>query len=207
MGSEVPKQFLLIHGKPVLWYTLDVFLSAYDDLSVILVVPAAHREAGRAVIAASRAGDRIRMTDGGVTRFDSVRKGLEFIQGESVIFVHDAVRCLLSPALVHRCYEQALRTGSAIPVVDSRDSVRVLTETGSEAIERSRIRLVQTPQTFRSELLLNAYRTEYAVHFTDDATVVEASGHAVHLVEGESDNIKLTVPADMVVAERLLRGK
>jgi len=106
--------------------------------------------------------------------------------------------------LIHHCYEQALRHGSAIPVVDSRDSVRLLTAQGSEAIERSRVRLVQTPQTFRSEILLNAYQAEYSLQFTDEATVVEASGHPVHLVEGEPDNIKLTMPADLIVAERLL---
>jgi 2-C-methyl-D-erythritol 4-phosphate cytidylyltransferase len=204
MGATVPKQFLPVHGKPVLWYTLNTFLKAYDDMQIILVVPGDHREAGRQAAADCCAPDRIRITDGGITRFHSVREGLGLIEGESVIFVHDGVRCLLTPALVHHCYEQAKQYGSAIPVVGSRDSVRLLTAQGSEAIERSRVRLVQTPQTFRSEVLLNAYQVEYSLQFTDEATVVEASGHPVHLVEGEPDNIKLTMPADLIVAERLL---
>ena len=204
MGAVMPKQFLPVHGKPVLWYTLNTFLKAFDDMQIILVVPGDHREAGRAVAADCSAPHRIQLTDGGMTRFHSVRHGLGLVDGESVIFVHDGVRCLLTTALVHYCYEQAMRHGSAIPVVDSRDSVRLLTAQGSEAIERSRVRLVQTPQTFRSDLLLNAYRAEYSLQFTDEATVVEASGHPVHLVEGEPDNIKLTMPADLIVAERLL---
>lgn len=204
MGSVIPKQFLPVHGKPILWYTLNTFLQAYDDMQVILVVPGDHREAGRSIVANCSAPDRIRITDGGITRFHSVGHGLELVVGESVIFVHDGVRCLLSTKLIHRCYEQALQHGSAIPVVDSRDSVRLLTSHGSEAVERSRVRLVQTPQTFRSGLLLDAYQTEYSLQFTDEATVVEASGHPVHLVEGEPDNIKITHPADLHLAEILL---
>jgi 2-C-methyl-D-erythritol 4-phosphate cytidylyltransferase len=207
MGASLPKQFLLVNDRPVLWYTLNTFLSAYADLSVILVVPGDFREAGGAVAVSCSDPDRIRLTDGGVTRFHSVRNGLELVDGASIVFVHDGVRCLLTPALVHHCYEQALQYGSAIPVVDSRDSVRLLTAEGSEAVERSRVRLVQTPQTFKSELLLNAYQMDYSLQFTDEATVVEASGHRVHLVEGEPDNIKLTVPADLIVAERMLRGR
>jgi 2-C-methyl-D-erythritol 4-phosphate cytidylyltransferase len=207
MGGALPKQFLLLRGKPVLWYTLNTFLSAYADLSVILVVSGDYRPAGLDVAASTGAPGRIRMADGGVTRFHSVRNGLELIGEESIVFVHDGVRCLLTTALVHRCYEAALQFGSAIPVVDSRDSVRFLTGNGSEAVERSRVRLVQTPQTFRSDVLQHAYQAEYSLQFTDEATVVEASGHPVHLVEGETDNIKLTHPMDLVVAERLLKER
>jgi 2-C-methyl-D-erythritol 4-phosphate cytidylyltransferase len=207
MGGALPKQFLLVHGRPVLWYTLNTFLSAYADLSVILVVPGDYRPAGLDVVASTGAPERIRMADGGVTRFHSVRNGLELIGEESIVFVHDGVRCLLTTTLVHRCYEGALQYGSAIPVVESRDSVRFLTEKGSEAVERRRVKLVQTPQTFRSDVLLNAYQREYSLQFTDEATVVEASGHAVHLVEGEPDNIKLTYPMDLLLAERLLKGR
>ena len=207
MGGALPKQFLLVNGRPVLWYTLNTFLSAYVDLSVILVVPGDYRLAGLDVAASTGAPERVRMVDGGVTRFHSVRNGLELIGEESIVFVHDGVRCLLTTALVHRCYEGALQYGSAVPVVDSRDSVRFLTEKGSEAVERSRVRLVQTPQTFRSDVLQHAYQREYSLQFTDEATVVEASGHPVHLVEGEPDNIKLTMPADLIVAERLLAAR
>jgi 2-C-methyl-D-erythritol 4-phosphate cytidylyltransferase len=122
-----------------------------------------------------------------------------------VIFVHDGVRCLASKALVHRCYEQAIRLGSAIPVIDSRDSVRMVEGEGSVVVDRARIKLVQTPQTFMSGLLLPAYEAEYRESFTDEATVVEAAGGVVHLAEGEHNNIKITMPEDLLIAEYLLR--
>jgi 2-C-methyl-D-erythritol 4-phosphate cytidylyltransferase len=206
MGGPVPKQFLLLRGKPVLWYTLNTFLAAYADLSIVLVAPADHAETCRELIDSTVAAQRIQMVAGGDTRFHSVRNGLAVIQEEAVIFVHDGVRCLVSTPLIHRCYEAALRSGSAIPVVGSRDSVRLVTAAGSEAIDRSRVKLVQTPQTFLSKILIPAYQAEYRPEFTDEATVVEAAGHTVYLTEGEPDNIKITLPADLLIAERLLQG-
>jgi len=204
MGTQVPKQFLLLHGKPVLWYTLDVFLRAYEDLDVILVVPEEHMETARTMINATGAPERIRMIAGGATRWHSVRNGLQSIREDAVIFVHDGVRCLLSTELVHNCYEQTLRLGSAIPVIDSKDSVRVMTGEDSTAIERSRVKLVQTPQTFLSSVLLPAYSMEYRESFTDEASVVEAFGGKVFLLDGEADNIKITTPIDLAIAEKLL---
>jgi 2-C-methyl-D-erythritol 4-phosphate cytidylyltransferase len=206
MGSAVPKQFLLLKDKPVLWYTLKVFLGAYTDLEVILVVPDDHLETARSVVDMMAAPGRVRLTAGGVTRFHSVRNGLGLVQAESVIFVHDGVRCLVSKELIHRCYEQAVRLGSAIPVVDCKDSVRLTGPEDSEVIDRRRVKLVQTPQTFLSRLLLPAFRAEFHEGFTDEATVVEASGHKVHLTEGEASNIKITTPIDLVVAEKILEA-
>lgn len=205
MGTQVPKQFLLLHGKPVLWYTLDVFLRAYEDLDIILVAPEEHIETARATVHATGAQHRIRIVAGGSTRFHSVSNGLQTITEESIIFVHDGVRCLLSTALVHSCYELALERGSAIPVVDSKDSVRVVTGEGSTAVDRSRVKLVQTPQTFLSGVLLPAYARPYQESFTDEASVVEAHGGKVYLVEGEIANIKITTPIDLVIAEHHLR--
>lgn len=204
MGSVVPKQFLLLKGKPVLWYTLETFLRTYEDMEVVLVVPAEHMEAARAVVGETRAAGRVRLTEGGKTRFHSVRNGLEMIRDESVVFVQDGVRCLTSEELVRRCYEQALRLGSAIPAVSSKDSVRLVEGDGSVVVDRSLVRLVQTPQTFLSSILIPAYRAEYREEFTDEATVVEASGHRIHLIEGEVNNIKITTPMDMLVAEQLM---
>jgi 2-C-methyl-D-erythritol 4-phosphate cytidylyltransferase len=214
MGTSVPKQFLLLRGKPVLWYTLNVFLTAYDDLEIILVLPAEHLETGRALVSGMGAPDRIRLVAGGTTRYHSVGNGLQLVQEESVVFVHDGVRCLVSKELIRRCYEQALRLGSAIPVVDCKDSVRMVAalsggpvaEARSEAIDRNRVKLVQTPQTFLSSLLLSSYQTEYRETFTDEATVVEAAGHPVYLVEGETANIKITTPEDLVIAGKMMEG-
>jgi 2-C-methyl-D-erythritol 4-phosphate cytidylyltransferase len=204
MGTQVPKQFLLLHGKPVLWYTLDVFLRSYEDLDIILAAPEEHMETARTVAYATMAPERVRIVEGGRTRFQSVRNGLQPIREEAVIFVHDGVRCLLSTELVHSCYEQTVRLGSAIPVVDSKDSVRVVTGADSTAIDRSRVKLVQTPQTFLSSILLPAYGQEYRESFTDEASVVEASGGKVNLIAGEINNIKITTPIDLVIAEKLL---
>jgi 2-C-methyl-D-erythritol 4-phosphate cytidylyltransferase len=229
MGREVPKQFLLLQGKPVLIHTLKVFFDAYEDLEILLVLPSVHLDTGRAILADAEAGAsireglsfqerlrRVRIVEGGATRFHSVQNGLrslraekalrepELIEEDMVVFVHDGVRCLLTTALVHRCYEQAMRTGSAIPVIDSKDSVRLITELGNEAVDRSRVKLVQTPQTFLAAVLLPAYEADHSDMFTDEATVVEAAGHAIHLIEGEADNIKITTPADLLVAEGLL---
>jgi len=226
MGTAVPKQFLLLHGKPVLWYTLDTFLGAYEDLDIILVLSAEYLTAGRELADSTQAPRRIRIVAGGVTRYHSVSNGLQLIREECVIFVHDGVRCLVSRELVHRCYEQALRLGSAIPVIDCRDSVRLLGAGGavpggggvkpgdgtglaaaaSEAMDRNRVKLVQTPQTFLSSVLLPAYDKGYQEKFTDEATVVEASGGRVHLLEGEDTNIKITMAPDLVVAEKIMEN-
>jgi 2-C-methyl-D-erythritol 4-phosphate cytidylyltransferase len=204
MGSETPKQFLELCGRPILWYTLNTFLSAYEDMPVILVAPEAHRETTKALAATTAFPARITIVTGGATRFESVRNGLAAIGEESVVFVHDGVRCLVSRELIHRCYEGALRHGSAIPVVDSRDSVRLVTPEGNEAIDRHRIKLVQTPQTFLSTILIPAYQVGFHERFTDEASVVEAAGQPIHLVEGEVENIKITVPTDLALAERVL---
>ena len=211
MGTTVPKQFLLLHGRPVLWYTLETFLGADSDMEIVLVVPEAHLETAGELINGLAGVGRIRLVSGGDTRFHSVRNGLEKIkerpggmEEQAIIFVHDGVRCLVSKELIQRCYEQAVQLGSAIPVIGSRDSVRLVKEVGSEAIDRSRVKLVQTPQTFLSHLLLPAYEADYREAFTDDAMVVEEAGHAVHLIEGETNNIKITTPEDLLIAELLL---
>jgi 2-C-methyl-D-erythritol 4-phosphate cytidylyltransferase len=204
MGTPLPKQFLPLNGRPILAYTLDIFLRAYEDMEIILVTPAEHPEAVRTVVVATGEMQRIRCINGGITRFHSVQNGLELIDEESVVFVHDGVRCLLTVDLVHRCYEHALKFGSAVPVVDSKDSVRLLTGSGNRPIERSQVKMVQTPQTFLSTLLLPAYETEYRLEYTDEATVVEAAGHTIHLVEGQVNNIKITTPADLALAGLLL---
>jgi 2-C-methyl-D-erythritol 4-phosphate cytidylyltransferase len=134
-----------------------------------------------------------------------VQNGLQLVTEEGIVFVHDAVRCLVSVELIKRCYEAAMETGSAIPVVDSKDSVRIVTEDGNEALERSNIKLVQTPQTFHSKILLPAYQIDYKDKFTDEATVVEAFGLKVQLVEGEENNFKITRPVDLMMAEHLLQ--
>jgi len=206
MNNTVPKQFLLLKNKPVLYYTLHTFLQSYDDMQIILVLPEEHVAAGQEIIDAFFDYSRIKITVGGRTRFHSVQNGLSLIEEESIIFVHDAVRCLITQELVRRCYDEAIEHGSAIPVIDSRDSVRIVRGANNEAIERSTVKLVQTPQTFHSKILLPAFNIDYKDKFTDEATVVEAFGLRVQLVEGEENNIKITKPADLILAELIISG-
>lgn len=205
MGGAIPKQFLLIGDKPVLYYTLKTFLESYADLQVILVLPPDHIPLGQEIIDAFFEKERVRITAGGNTRFQSVKNGLALVDKESIIFVHDGVRCLLTAALIHRCYEQAVGTGSAIPGILSKDSLRLITTEGNEALERDQVMLVQTPQTFHSRILIPAYQIDYKDKFTDEATVAEAFGLKLTLVAGEEDNIKITRAVDLVLAERILQ--
>ena len=206
MGADKPKQFLELDGKSILERTIETFLSSYADMQVILVLPQTHLEAGREICRHQIGAERIRFAIGGETRFHSVQNGLRLIQEPAIVFVHDAVRCLLSIALIQRCYDQASRVGSAIPVIDSTDSIRVVEGENSRSLPRSQVRLVQTPQTFRSDILLPAYDAAYRNEFTDEASVVEYAGVAVHVIEGEKQNMKITSPMDLLIASEYLRS-
>jgi len=207
MGNTVPKQFLLLKEKPVLWYTLDTFLRAYDDVQIILVLPAPFVENGKAIVASFVEHHRIRIVTGGDTRFHSVQCGLRQVAENSVVFVHDAVRCLISVPLIHRCCKQAIEKGSAIPAVPATDSIRILNGTHHHVAERQQVRIIQTPQTFLSNIILPAFQQQYNEAFTDEATVVEAYGTNVFLTEGEYDNIKITRPVDLMIAEIILEER
>src|SRR5688572_22455353 len=204
MGNELPKQFMLLKEKPVLYYSLKTFLETYDDLELILVLPVDYTDMGQEIIDAWFDKDRIRITAGGNTRFQSVKNGLALVEAESIIFVHDAVRCLVSRELIERCYQAALETGSAVPAIASKDSVRIIREDGTDAFDRTKLLLVQTPQAFHSKILLPAFQIDYKDKFTDEATVVEAFGLKVTIVEGDENNIKVTKPIDLLIAEKLL---
>ena len=205
MNSDLPKQFMQLHGKPVLYYTLKAFLDAFADLTVILVLPDDHIDKGKEIVDAFFDPARVWFTPGGETRFHSVKNGLGMIEEESIIFVHDGVRCLVTPQLIRYCHDSALEKGSAIPTISSKDSVRILGEEGNHSVDRNTVRLIQTPQTFHSKLLMPALNIEFKERFTDEATVVEAYGIDLHLMEGEETNIKITQPIDMVVAEHILK--
>jgi 2-C-methyl-D-erythritol 4-phosphate cytidylyltransferase len=207
MNAALPKQFLLINGKPILYYTINTFLRSYEDLTVILVLPEEFISAGQEIIDAYFDYKRIKITAGGNTRFHSVQKGLKLITAESIVFVHDGVRCLLSTDLIERCYEGALEFGSAIPAITSKDSIRIVNEEGNEPLDRNYIKLIQTPQTFHSKILLPAFNIDYKDKFTDEATVVEAFGLKVYLVEGEENNIKITKPIDLIFAENIMAAQ
>ncbi|KAK6033540.1 putative 2-C-methyl-D-erythritol 4-phosphate cytidylyltransferase [Ostertagia ostertagi] len=184
MGASMPKQFLLLRNKAVLWHTLNAFLDAFTDVKIILVLPAQHIETGKEIIATLAAPRRVEITAGGDTRYQSVQKGLQLVEKDAVVFVHDGVRCLVTPALIQRCYAAAVERGNATPAIAAVDSIRIDTGTGNEVMDRNRVRIIQTPQTFLAEQLLKAFEQPYEPSFTDEATVVERMGIAIHLVEG-----------------------
>ena len=204
MGSTLPKQFMLLQGKPVLWHTLIAFLTAFNDTQIILVLPAEHIETGNAIVATVSDPHRVQITTGGETRFQSVKNGLKLIEKKSIVFVHDGVRCLVTPQLIRRCYEVAFEKGNAIPATTAVDSIRIEKDNESEAINRNKVRIIQTPQTFLAEILLAAFEQEYDDSFTDEAIVVEKSGVTINLVQGEAGNIKITTPIDLLIADKLL---
>jgi len=204
MGSALPKQFLPVHQKPILWYTLNSFVKSFRDIRIILVLPSEYLDAGRSVAEEFHSGHLLEIIQGGHTRFHSVQAGLSLVHEESVVFIHDAVRCFLQPSLIHHCYEEARVHGSAIPCVEPQDSIRILEGDGSRSVKRTGVRLVQTPQTFLSRIILPAYQQDFRDEFTDDASVAEASGNRIHLVEGDPGNIKVTTPVDLSLAAELL---
>lgn len=205
MGTGTPKQFLLLKGKMLLWHSVNSFLHAYSDLQVIVVLPQAHLATGE-ILRQSFPGDvhRIHLTAGGETRFHSVKNGLDLVEGNSIVFVHDAVRCLVTKDLICCCYEQAVLKGSAIPAVVSTDSTRILNGEQHNVVDRNKVQLIQTPQTFTSDILLPAFQQAYQESFTDEATVVEAFGKEVFLCPGDYNNIKITRPIDLIIAEALM---
>ncbi len=207
MKISVPKQFLPLMGKPVLQHTLDTFLEAFDDMQVILVLPAAHMETGKAIAENSIDPSRIRITTGGETRFHSVQNGLKLVNQHSIVFVHDAVRCLISTALIHRCYHEAIDKGNAIPATTAVDTIRVEDFGSNHQIDRNRVRIIQTPQTFFSDIIKAAFEQEFSDEFTDEASVVEKLGVKINLVDGEETNIKITRPVDLLIAEKILEER
>jgi 2-C-methyl-D-erythritol 4-phosphate cytidylyltransferase len=207
MGSEIPKQLLEINNKPILIYTIEAFVSAFDDMKIILVLPAAYLENGKQLMQNFFPNKSIECISGGATRFDSVKAGLSLINSSSIVFVHDAVRCLVSVNLIKLAYQTALKEGSAIPVVPIKDSIRMINGNSSQIINRDVLRAVQTPQTFKSEILLPAFNQPFDSSFTDEASVVEKLGHSVALFPGEDLNIKITVPADLEFARIVVSSK
>ena len=207
MGGDIPKQFLPIGGKPVLMRTIEVFRQAYPDIHIILVLPSSQQEYWQQLCREYAFGVPFRIADGGETRFHSVSNGLKLVpdDAEGIVGVHDGVRPFVSVETIRRCYDEAVERGAVVPVVSVFETVRQLREDGtSVTVPRDAYKLVQTPQTFRVSLLKEAYRQPYIPAFTDDASVVEALGKPVHLVEGNRENIKITTPADIRFADGLL---
>ena len=206
MGTDIPKQFLPIGGKPVLMRTLERFREYSADLQIILVLPKAQHDYWQELCQEYDFKVEYQMTDGGETRFHSVQHGLALIpdDAEGVVGVHDGVRPFPSIDVIRNCYETARKKKAVIPVIPIVETVRHLQDETSVTVPRGDYRLVQTPQTFDIQLLKAANRQPYNDSFTDDASVVEAFGFDITLVEGNRENIKITTPYDLKIAEVLI---
>ena len=206
MGSDIPKQFLPIGGKPVLMRTLERFRAYSSDLQIILVLPEAQQDYWRKLCQEYQFDVEYQLANGGQTRFHSVQNGLALVpdDAEGVVGVHDGVRPFPSIEVIRNCYETARTAKAVIPVIPVVETVRHLEGDKSVTVPRGDYRLVQTPQTFDIQLLKAANRQPYNDGFTDDASVVESYGHAITLVEGNRENIKITTPYDLKIAEVLI---
>jgi 2-C-methyl-D-erythritol 4-phosphate cytidylyltransferase len=203
MGGDIPKQFLPVCGKPVLMRTLEAF-HVYDaSIHLILVLPVSQQAYWKQLCEEYQFNLAHEIADGGETRFHSVKNGLALIKEDGLVGVHDGVRPFVSQEVIARCYDEALSLKAVIPVIGVVETVRHLTEGGSETVPRDQYKLVQTPQVFDVALLRRAYEQTYTDMFTDDASVVEALGEKVYLVEGNRENIKLTTLFDLKLAELL----
>ncbi len=207
MGTEIPKQFLELAGKPVLMLTIQIFCDYDPDCELILVLPEKHWEFWSGLCLKHSFSIVHQVVSGGKTRFDSVRNGLKLIQDEGIVFIHDGVRPLVSSETLQRCFETAIKNGNAIPVLPVTESLRKSDGKQTISVDRSLYFNVQTPQTFRSEQILEAFRQNYDPAFTDDASVVEKAGYSIALVDGNPENIKITSPTDLIIAEAFLRNK
>lgn len=208
MGNDLPKQFIPIGGKPLLMRTIEAFYRFDQDINIILVLPVSHQDYWKSLCEEYNFSIEHTIANGGETRFHSVKNGLALV-ADGLVGVQDGVRPFGSVEMIKRCFDAAEEEYPAvIPVIDSTDSLReVVDEDKSRIVDRSKIRLVQTPQVFDVNVLKKAYQTDFKETFTDDASVVEAMGVNVHLVKGEVTNIKITTPLDLKIGELIIRDK
>ena len=211
MGGDVPKQFLPLGGRPVLMHTIDRFREVFPDMHIIVVLPQGQHDYWHDLCRRHHLEGGFLTAPGGDTRFHSVLNGLNAIPAdvsEGLVGVHDGVRPFVSRDTLRRCYEEAARSGTAVPVVPVVETLRHVSPDGeSMTVPRGDYRLVQTPQVFSLALLRRAYRQPYTPQFTDDASVVEALGERITLVEGNRENIKLTTPADLLLAKGIMEAR
>ena len=205
MGSRLPKQFIELDGKPILMHTIRAFHHFDVDMELLLVLPESQFSKWKELCTQQQFTIPHRIVPGGEHRFFSVRNGLDAITEEGIVFIHDGVRPLVSMETLRRCYEGTIEQTNAIPVVPVTESLRESLAEGSRAVDRSKYFHVQTPQTFKVSTIKKAYTLEYREQFTDDASVLEKAGHKIHLVTGNDENIKITRPVDLIIAETLIR--
>ncbi|MDR0796808.1 MAG: 2-C-methyl-D-erythritol 4-phosphate cytidylyltransferase [Tannerella sp.] len=204
MGNDLPKQFIPLYGKPVLMYTLEVFYRWDSSAQLILVLPEELKSYWEMLCRELNCKIPYRLVTGGETRFHSVQNGLREVGECDLIGIHDGVRPFVSTQVIETCFRTAEEKGAVMAVVPSIDSLRMKIGDKNRAVDRRNYFIVQTPQVFYRDWILEAYQQPYQPDFFDDATVVESFGKTIHLIEGNLENIKITTPMDLIVAERFI---
>lgn len=204
MNSEIPKQFLEVAGLPVIMHTILAFKKFSNQIHLVIVLPERHFNYWQMLCTKHNFDVKHSLAAGGETRFHSVKNGLAHINEQGIVFIHDAVRPLVSLSTIEHCNNTAQQKGNALPVIPVIDSIREVENDTNKTADRSRFFLVQTPQTFQLNLIKNAYQVAPDETYTDDASVLERTGQTINLVEGNRENIKITTPSDLIIAEAFL---
>ena len=204
MKSNIPKQFLLLNGKPILYHTIKAFQTSISDIKIILVLPKEYIEQQDYLNSIADNIADIFVVSGGETRFQSVKNGLNAIQTDGIVFIHDGVRPFITQKLVENCLQTALEKGNAIPCVLIKDSLRKINLANNEYANREDFRAIQTPQTFQIDSIKKAFEQPYQASFTDEASVLESMGESINLIHGIDENIKITTPFDLKMAEIII---
>jgi 2-C-methyl-D-erythritol 4-phosphate cytidylyltransferase len=202
--SKIPKQFIELNGKPVLLHTISAFYQYSENINIILVLPEDDFETWGVIIKKFDFDKKIILQKGGDTRFQSVKNGLDKIDGEGLVAIHDGVRPLVSPDIIGASFRLAAEHKTAVAAVRLKESIRMTDQDNTKAMDRSKFRLIQTPQTFDLQLIKKAYQIKDDPSLTDDASVAERAGHVISLFEGSYRNIKITTKEDLLIAESLL---
>ena len=207
MGVSIPKQFLNLYSMPVLMHTITSFYEYDSTLNIILVLPNEHFSTWDSLCKKLDFHVKHNIVAGGDTRYQSVKNGLGSVNSQGLVAVHDGVRPLISKTLIENCFKEAQIMGNAIPCIEVNETVREILPNGNRQLNRNNIKLIQTPQVFKTDILKQAYEHPFTVEFTDDASVIEKAGYKINLINGEKQNIKITTELDLKMAECLLANK
>jgi 2-C-methyl-D-erythritol 4-phosphate cytidylyltransferase len=205
--SSLPKQFIELNGKPILLHTLEVFYRYNSELKIVLVLPEDDFPIWKSICEKFKFTKQVILQKGGATRFQSVRNGLALLDGEGLVAIHDGVRPLVSEDIIGASFHLASLHTCVVAAVRLKESIRITDQDQTKAVDRSKFRLIQTPQTFDLRVIKQAYECTEDPSLTDDASVAEKAGYRISLFEGSYENIKITTPEDLVIAQALLNGR
>lgn len=206
MNTTIPKQFLELNGKPILMHTIEKFTTAITEINIVLVLSLSYQEHWKTLCIKHGFTKPCQLTDGGETRFQSVKNGLALIPENCLVGIHDAARPLVNAQTIINTFETANQKGNASPAIPLNESIREVKNNTNKAVDRNLFFIVQTPQCFHSNLIKKAFLQDYRDTFTDDASVLEANGEKINLINGNPENIKITTSLDLIIAEAIIKN-